>query len=172
MTRAASATATAVALVTLRPTVTFNHMDGSFAEASPRAIRRYNGVLCVERRKRLLPITVTGPKAAIVNLGAQPLAENYADAQSIAPVQTLEQLGVKRAPKEPGSKPARGSAKPDLKLTAEDAIKALGRSLKGADEAQVHAMFTSIIAEMTASDEAKPKASTRRGKAAPRKARR
>lgn len=170
MTRAASATATAVALVTLRPTVTFNHMDGSFAEASPRAIRRYNGVLCVERRKRLLPITVTGPKAAIVNLGAQPLAENYGDAQAVAPVQTLEQLGIKRAPKEPTA--AKASPSANLKLTADDAIKALGRSLKGADEAQVHAMFTAIIAEMTAGDDAKPKASASRGKTAPRKARR
>lgn len=164
MTRAASATATAVALVTLRPTVTFNHMDGSFAEASPRAIRRYNGVLCVERRKRLLPITVTGPKAAIVNLGAQPLAENYGDAQAIAPVQTLEQLGIKRAPKEPTA--AKASPSASLKLTADDAIKALGRSLKGADEAQVHAMFTSIIAAMSEGDE-KPKASARKARKAP-----
>lgn len=162
-------------LATIRPTVTFLHGDGSFAEASPRAIRAYKApgaaasVLVVERRKRLLPIRITGPRTAEVNLGATPVLADYGNAQDVAPVVTNEQLGIKREPKAAGdkaasSKPAKAASK--LEMTADAAIAMLGKQLAGASQGEAQALFLSIVeAANLAKPAAAPAKTTRRRKA-------
>lgn len=158
-------------LRTNRVTVTFTHSDGSFAEASQRAVRLmaegpHKGVLCVERRGRLLPITVTGQNAASCNLASDPVAQGYTEAQAVAPVATLAQLGIVKAPKEP--KPAK-SASPEAGAMAayvkapkvskrtvqtvaapsasslEEAIAAVREHMKGKPLAEAQAILTSLV---------------------------
>lgn len=95
-------------LTTLKPVVTFMHgtaaNPGGFAEADARAVRivadgPHKGTLVVERRKRLMGIHVTAAKAAIVYLGDTPILTGYEKAQDVAPVASLDRLGVTKAPK-------------------------------------------------------------------------
>lgn len=165
-------------LRTNRVVVTFTHSDGSFAEASQRAVRvmaegPHKGQLCIERRKRLLPITVTGTNTASCNLAAAPFAQGYAEAQAVAPVATLAQLGITREPKAakepkaPASAPAaamaayvapkRGKAhksakapEPKAQVAAaepslEDAIAAVRAHMAGKPLGEVQAIMTSLV---------------------------
>lgn len=160
-------------LNTIRPTITFRHGDGSIAEASARAVRLFTPkgsktpVLCVERRNRLLPITVTGANNAEVNLGVTPLAQGYENAQAIAPVATLAQLGVKRAPKEPkaavpayaraSTKKGGKAAAPDkVQIAVDDALARIRETLVGASQDEITSVFASLLTAPT-----EPKAARR-----------
>lgn len=163
-------------LRTNRVVVTFTHSDGSFAEASQRAVRVMaegpnKGALCVERRGRLLALTITGGNTASCNLGATPVAQGYAEAQAIAPVATLAQLGITREPKAakepkaPASAPAaamaayvkapkaaktRNPAKPveqpkAAETSLEDAIAAVRAHMAGKPLPEVQAIMTSLV---------------------------
>lgn len=159
-------------LRTNRVVVTFTHSDGSFAEAGQRAVRIMGegpskGVLCVERRGRLLPITVNGPTIASCNLASAPVAQGYTEAQAVAPVATLAQLGIAKAPKEPKApKPAKAAAaamaayvsapKGKAKAVAEPvaaasptsleaAIEAVREHMKGKPLAEAQAILTALV---------------------------
>lgn len=151
-------------LRTNRVVVTFQHSDGSFSEAGMRAIRimgegPHKGMLCIERRKRLLPITVTSPTTATCNLGADPLASGYAEAQAVAPVATLAALGVAprepkapTAPKAAAPKAAPKAAEPAPAMVAhvgpptlEEAIAAVREHMAGKPLAEAQAILTSLV---------------------------
>ena len=142
-------------LDTIRPSIQFLHGDGSHdGVAEPRALRivksgPHKGAYGIERRRKIMPITVIGPRTATCNLAAEPLIVGYADAQAVAPVATLEAIGVSRP-----AKPAAGSApkgrtggrkSSTSEITPEDAVKALANSLKGQPQEAVQAAFLSIV---------------------------
>lgn len=147
--------------------VTFQHSDGSFTEASQRSVRimaagPHKGALCVERRSRLLAIEPTSGNTASCNLGAEPLASGYAEAQAVAPVASLAALGIAKAPKPAPKSTKSTKAKPAPTMTSlEEAIATVRENLKGKPFAEAQALMTSLL---TVDDVAKPKASSKRGK--------
>lgn len=84
-------------LKTICPSIAMS--SGNQKRNVQRAVRLYNGTLCISARKSLYAITVTGPNKATCDLDATPLVTSVIDAQAIAPVCTNAVLGIVRKPK-------------------------------------------------------------------------
>ena len=109
-------------LDTIRPEIALS--SGGNVRVVTRAVRMYNGSLCISARKSLYAITVTGAGTATCDLDASPLVKGVADAQAIAPVCTNAVLGIVRAPKVAQSAPApvQVSSAPDVAALAQTVI--------------------------------------------------
>ena len=104
-------------LDTIRPEIALS--SGGNVRVVTRAVRMYNGSLCISARKSLYAVTVTGAGTATCDLDASPLVKGVADAQAIAPVCTNAVLGIVRAPKVAQSAPvAQVTSAPDVAALA------------------------------------------------------
>lgn len=107
-------------LDTIRPEIALS--SGGNVRVVTRAVRMYNGSLCISARKSLYAIEVTGAGTASCNLDATPLVKGVTDAQFIAPVCTNAVLGIVRAPKVAQSAPPQASSAPDVAAIAQAVI--------------------------------------------------
>ena len=104
-------------LDTIRPSITLS--SGNDARVVTRAVRMYDGKLCISARKSLFAITVTGAGTATCDLDAPALIAGVADAQAIAPVCTNAVLGIVRKAKSPAVAPvAQATPAPDMSVLA------------------------------------------------------
>ena len=103
-------------LDTIRPSITLS--SGNDARVVTRAVRMYDGKLCISARKSLFAITVTGAGTATCDLDASPLVKGVADAQAIAPVCTNAVLGIVRKAKSPAVAPVAQAPAPDMSVLA------------------------------------------------------
>jgi hypothetical protein len=90
-------------LNTIYPTIHF--VQGSNVNIRKRCVRLYQGQLCVSARGALYSVKPVGPRTCKCDLTTPPLV-NFgsrkharAQAQSVAPVATLANLGIDRTPK-------------------------------------------------------------------------
>ena len=103
-------------LDTIRPSITLS--SGNDARVVTRAVRMYDGKLCISARKSLFAITVTGAGTATCDLDAPALVAGVADAQAIAPVCTNAVLGIVRKAKSAVAPVAQATPAPDMSVLA------------------------------------------------------